>query len=389
MGDSCSTTDPLAGSPEMPERRTMQFIDLSAQQERIRGAIDAAIAGVLDHGRYIMGPEVAQLESELGEFCGAPSVIGCASGTDALVMALMARHVGPGQAVIVPTFTFAATAEAVAILGATPVFVDVDETTYNLDASKLAEAIDGIPADLHPVGVIGVDMFGLPADYPAIANVIEPHGMWMIADAAQSFGAVAHGVKVGEMAQLTTTSFFPAKPLGCYGDGGAVMALDAEDATVVRSVRVHGSGTEKYDNVRLGINGRLDTIQAAILIEKLKLFPTELEQRQAVADRYSKALADLVTVPVIPEGYSSSWAQYTIQVDDRDRLIEHLRSNDVPTAVYYPRPLHLQTAYRDYPIASGGLGVSERLSGRVLSLPMHPYLSESDQTRIVEALTSR
>ncbi|MGB6058121.1 MAG: DegT/DnrJ/EryC1/StrS aminotransferase family protein, partial [Microthrixaceae bacterium] len=274
-------------------------------------------------------------------------------------------------------------------LGATPVFVDVDETTYNLDASKLAEAIDGIPADLHPVGVIGVDMFGLPADYPAIANVIEPHGMWMIADAAQSFGAVAHGVKVGEMAQLTTTSFFPAKPLGCYGDGGAVMALDAEDATVVRSVRVHGSGTEKYDNVRLGINGRLDTIQAAILIEKLKLFPTELEQRQAVADRYSKALADLVTVPVIPEGYSSSWAQYTIQVDDRDRLIEHLRSNDVPTAVYYPRPLHLQTAYRDYPIASGGLGVSERLSGRVLSLPMHPYLSESDQTRIVEALTSR
>ncbi|MGB3409683.1 MAG: DegT/DnrJ/EryC1/StrS aminotransferase family protein [Microthrixaceae bacterium] len=367
----------------------MQFIDLSAQQERIRGALDAAIAGVLDHGRYIMGPEVAQLESDLGQFCGAPSVIGCASGTDALVMALMARHVGPGQAVFVPTFTFAATAEAVAILGATPVFVDVDESTYNLDVSKLAEAIDGISPDLRPVGVIGVDMFGLPADYPAIANVIEPHRMWMIADAAQSFGATAHGVRVGEMAQITTTSFFPAKPLGCYGDGGAVMALDAEDATVVRSVRVHGSGTEKYDNVRLGINGRLDTIQAAILIEKLKLFPTELQQRQAVADRYSSALADIVEVPVIPAGFSSSWAQYTIQVDDRDKLIEHLRNNDVPTAVYYPRPLHLQTAYRDYPIASGGLGVSERLSGRVLSLPMHPYLSESDQTRIVEALASR
>lgn len=367
----------------------MQFIDLSAQQERIRGAIDAAIAGVLDHGRYIMGPEVAQFEGELSDFCGAPSVVGCASGTDALVMALMARQVGPGDAVLVPTFTFAATAEAVAILGATPVFVDVDESTYNLDVTKLAEAIEGISSELRPVGVIGVDMFGLPADYPGILSAVEPHGMWVIADAAQSFGASANGVRVGEMAHLTTTSFFPAKPLGCYGDGGAVMALDAEDATVLRSVRVHGSGTEKYDNVRLGINGRLDTIQAAILIEKLKIFPAELTQRQAVADRYSNALAELVTVPVIPDGYSSSWAQYTIQVDGREKLVEHLKSSDVPTAIYYPRPLHLQTAYRDYPIARGGLGVAERLSDCVLSLPMHPYLNEADQARVVEALASR
>jgi dTDP-4-amino-4,6-dideoxygalactose transaminase len=364
----------------------MQFIDLAEQQARLRPAIDTAIAGVLDHGRYIMGPEVAQLEAALGEFSGVDHVVSCASGTDALVMALMVHGVGPGDAVFVPTFTFAATAESVALLGATPVFVDVDDVTFNLDVDKLAASIADVPDGLRPVGVIAVDLFGLPADYPAIDAVAAGHDMWVIADAAQSYGASRDGVRVGQMASMTTTSFFPAKPLGCYGDGGAVLTTDAGYAEVLRSVRVHGSGSEKYDNVRLGINGRLDTLQAAILLPKLEVFGDEIRARQRVADRYAAGLGDVVTVPITPPGAQSTWAQYTLQVNDRDGLVGALRDEGVPTAIYYPRPLHLQTAYRSNPVGAGGVEVSERLSGTVVSLPMHPYLSEADQDLVIAAV---
>ncbi len=364
----------------------MQFIDLAAQQARLRPQIDAAMARVLDHGRYIMGPEVAELEAALGEFSGAPHVVSCASGTDALVMALMVHGVGPGDAVFVPTFTFAATAECVALLGATPVFVDVDETTFDVDVDKLAASVAATPAGLRAVGIIAVDLFGLPADYEGIDRVAREHGLWVIADAAQSFGAERGGRSVGTMATLTTTSFFPAKPLGCYGDGGAVLTTDADAAAVLRSVRVHGSGTEKYDNVRLGINGRLDTLQAAILLPKLAVFGDEIAARQRVADRYATGLADVAAVPTTPEGARSTWAQYTLRVPDRAAVQQALQDDGVPTAIYYPRPLHLQTAYRDHPVGAGGVEVSERLSGEVLSLPMHPYLDPTDQDRVIESV---
>lgn len=364
----------------------MQFIDLAAQQARLRGELDVAIARVLDHGRYIMGPEVAELEAALAEFSGVEHVVSCASGTDALVMALMVHGVGPGDAVFVPTFTFAATAEAVAILGATPVFVDVDDVTFNIDVAKLSAAIDAAPDGLRPVGVIAVDLFGLPADYHAIDEAVSARDMWVVADAAQSFGASRDGRRVGQMASITTTSFFPAKPLGCYGDGGAVLTTDASIAEVLRSIRVHGSGSEKYDNVRLGINGRLDTLQAAILLPKLAVFGDEIQARQRIADRYAEGLADVVTVPSTPDRAQSTWAQYTLRVEDRDGVVAALKAEGIPTAVYYPRPLHAQTAYSGYPVGAGGVEVSEQLAQEVLSLPMHPYLSEVDQDRTIDAV---
>ncbi|MCB1040413.1 MAG: DegT/DnrJ/EryC1/StrS family aminotransferase, partial [Acidimicrobiales bacterium] len=333
----------------------MQFIDLAAQQRRIRDDVDRAIAGVLDHGRYIMGPEVPELEAALAAFVGAGEVVSCASGTDALVMALLVRGAGPGDAVFVPSFTFAATAESVAILGATPVFVDIDPVTYNLDPASLDAAVAGLPEGLRAAGVIPVDLFGLPADYPAIVDVCERHGLWIVADAAQGFGASVDGARVGRFAPLTTTSFFPAKPLGCYGDGGAVVALDPEDAAVLRSVRVHGSGSDKYDNVRLGINGRLDTLQAAILLPKLAIFADELERRDEVARRYSRGLEGVVVTPTVPEGVRSAWAQYTVRVPDRDRVAAAMGERGVPTAVYYPLPLHRQQAYRHFPVGAGGM----------------------------------
>jgi dTDP-4-amino-4,6-dideoxygalactose transaminase len=369
----------------------VQFIDLPAQQARIREAVDAAIARVLDHGRYIMGPEVAELEAALADFCGAPHVVSCASGTDALVLALLARGVGPGDAVVVPSFTFASTAEAVALLGATPVFVDVEADSFNLDPAAVDAALGTGVDGLRTVGVIAVDLFGQPADYPAIVEVATARGAWVVADAAQSFGASLGGVPVGRLAPLTTTSFFPAKPLGCYGDGGAVTAASAEDDEVLRSLRIHGSGTHKYDNTRIGINGRLDTLQAAVLLEKLRIFPDELVARQRVADRYAAGLraagvADRVVVPTLADGATSAWAQYTLRLADRDGVQARLGEAGVPTAVYYPRPLHQQTAYRDFPTGPGGLPVSERLAGEVLSLPMHPYLEPDDQDRVVDSV---
>jgi dTDP-4-amino-4,6-dideoxygalactose transaminase len=367
-------------------RSVMPFIDLETQQARIKDALDAAVARVLAHGHYIMGPEVGELEARLGAFCDAPHAIACASGTDALSLALMALEAGPGDAVLVPTFTFAATAEVVCLVGAVPVFVDVQADTFNLDPSSLERGIDaGRRAGLRPAGIIPVDLFGQPADYDAIHEVAMAHGLWVIADAAQSFGATWRGRKVGTLARLTTTSFFPAKPLGCYGDGGAVFTDDPELAAVMRSLRVHGQGEDKYDNVRIGMNARLDTLQAAILLAKLEIFADEIEARQRAAARYDALLADLVTTPFLREEASSTWAQYTVRSPDRDALRKRLAAAGIPTAVYYPRPLHRQTAYRDFPVADGGCPVAERAANEVLSLPMHPYLDATTQEEIAAA----
>lgn len=365
------------------------FIDLAAQRRRLGSAIDEAVLRVVNHGGYIMGPEVKAFEADLAAFCGAKHVVSCANGTDALAFVLMAKGVKAGDAVLCPTFTFAATAEVVAWLGATPVFVDVLEDTFNLDPKSLEEGIrTARRLDLRPVGVIPVDLFGQPADYDAVEAICAREGLWMLCDAAQSFGASYKGRPVGTIGLATSTSFFPAKPLGCYGDGGAVFTDNDDLAAVMRSIRMHGQGSDKYDNVRIGMNGRLDTMQAAILIEKLKVFPDEIVARDRVARRYNDLLADVVAVPDVPAGLTSVWAQYTLRLGglDRDAFVADLKAAGVPTAVYYPRPLHRQTAYREFPSAGNGLPVSERLSREVVSLPMHPYLTEATQDRVVAAV---
>lgn len=367
----------------------IDFIDLAAQQARIKDGLDARIQAVLSHGKYIMGPEVAELEQRLCEFTGARHCIACASGTDALVLALLAMDIRPGDAVFVPSFTFVATAEAVALLGATPVFVDVDPDYFLIDMESLRQAVDvARQAGLNPRAVIPVDLFGQPADYDAINQWAGEHEITVIADAAQSFGGASNGARVGTLARITTTSFFPAKPLGCYGDGGAVFTDDEELADKLQSLRVHGKGRDKYDNIRIGINGRLDTLQAAILLEKLTIFPEEIELRNTVAGRYTELLKDEVKTPAIRKGALSAWAQYTLQVDDPAACQEKLKQAGVPTAVYYPLPLHRQTAYSHYPAVPGGPVVSEELAGSVVSLPMHPYLGERAQKTICECLTS-
>jgi dTDP-4-amino-4,6-dideoxygalactose transaminase len=365
------------------------FIDLAAQRARLGSAVDEAILRVVDHGGYIMGPEVATLEAELAAFCGAKHVISCANGTDALAMVLMAKGVRPGDAVFCPSFTFAATAEVVAWLGATPVFVDVLEDSFNLDPASLERALETARRlKLRLAGVIPVDLFGQPADYAAIERICAREGLWLLCDAAQSFGAQYGARKVGSIGDATTTSFFPAKPLGCYGDGGAIFTDDDELAAVLRSIRVHGQGSDKYENVRIGVNGRLDTMQAAVLIEKLKIFPDEIETRERVARRYNDLLGDVAIVPELADGNTSVWAQYTLRIPDGDRAAFQaaLKAQGVPTAIYYPKPLHRQTAYKAYPSAGNGLPVSERLSAEVVSLPMHPYLTEEVQDRVVAAV---
>jgi len=365
------------------------FIDLAAQRKRIGSAMDEAILKVVNHGGYIMGPEVKTIEADLSAFCGAKHVISCANGTDALAMVLMAKGVKAGDAVLCPSFTFAATAEVVAWVGATPIFVDVLEDTFNLDMVSLEAGLKTAKKlGLNPVGVIPVDLFGLPADYEPIEAFCKREGLWLMCDAAQSFGASYKGRKVGTIGDATTTSFFPAKPLGCYGDGGAIFTDNDELATILRSIRVHGQGTEKYDNVRIGVNGRLDTMQAAVLIEKLKIFPSEIEARDRVAKYYNDNLRDVAVVPEVPEGYTSVWAQYTLRMAgfNREQFQADLKAAGVPTAVYYPKPLHQQTAYKGYPVAGNGLPVSERLATEVVSLPMHPYLTEEVQDRIITAV---
>jgi dTDP-4-amino-4,6-dideoxygalactose transaminase len=360
------------------------FIDLAAQRRRIGSRMDDAILRVVNHGGYIMGPEVKQFEADLSAFCGAKHVISCANGTDALALVLMAKNVKPGQAILCPSFTFAATAEVVAWLGAVPVFVDCLPDTFNMDPSSLEQGIlTARQLGLKPVGVIPVDLFGQPADYDAIEAICAREDLWILCDAAQSFGASYRGRQLGTIGAATSTSFFPAKPLGCYGDGGAVFTNDDELAAVMRSLRVHGQGSDKYDNVRIGMNGRLDTMQAAVLIEKLKIFPDEIVARDRVAKRYNEMLGDVAAVPVVAEGNTSVWAQYTLRVASRDALAAALKEKGIPTAVYYPKPLHQQTAYRKFPCAGNGVPVSERLASEVISLPMHPYLDEQVQDHII------
>ena len=365
----------------------IEFIDLAQQQRRIRSKLDAAIARVLDHGRYIMGPEVAELEHRLSTFCGARHAITCASGTDALLLALMAKGLTPGDAVIVPSFTFCATAEPVCLLGGIPIFADVDEETFNLDADSVEAAIHtarhlGLPLR----GLISVDLFGQPCAYDRIEAIARENSIWLICDAAQSFGATYRGRKVGTIGDITTTSFFPAKPLGCYGDGGAVFTEDDQTAAVIHSLRVHGQGTDKYDNVRVGLNGRLDTLQAAILLEKLAIFADEIEARNRVAKVYDELLPAALARPAIVDQALSVWAQYTVRASRREEWIRELTAHRIPTAVYYQRPLHLQPAYRTYPVAGDRLRTSELLAASVFSLPMHPYLTNEDQLRITAAI---
>lgn len=365
------------------------FIDVAAQRRRLGAKIDDAVARVLAHCQFINGPEVTQLEADLAAFCGARHVVACASGTDALLMVLMAEGIGPGDAVVCPSFTFCATGEVVALTGATPVFVDVDEASFNMDVASLKRGIaTARKLGLTVRAIVPVDLFGQSADHDAIAEVARSEGLFVLDDAAQSFGATYQGRRLGTFGLATATSFFPAKPLGCFGDGGAIFTDDADLADRLRSVRVHGQGTEKYDNVRLGLTGRLDTIQAAILIEKLKIFEDEIAARNRVADRYFDALHNIVTAPRVADGNRSVWAQYTIRLPrgGRDAFAAALKAQGIPTAIYYPKPMHQQTAYRHYPVAEGGLPVSERLSQDVISLPMHAYLEPAAQDRVIKAV---
>ena len=401
----------------------MQFIDLAAQQKRIRDKIEASIATVLNHGKYIMGPEVKELEDRLADYVGVSNAIGCASGTDALLMALMAYHVGPGDAVFTSPFTFIATAEVISLLGATPVFVDIDPRTYNIDPSHLELAVQAVKKNdptiypiptvyshlpvslprrsssekgcsiLHPKGIIGVDLFGLPADYEKIEKIAEGEKLFVIEDAAQSFGGEIDSRKACAFGNIACTSFFPAKPLGCYGDGGMCFTNDDRLAEFMQSVRIHGKGHHKYDNIRIGVNGRLDTLQAAILLAKFDIFPEEIQLRQTVASRYTTLLQSAAGVqpPAVPVSYLSAWAQYSILAKDglhRDELQKQLKEAGIPTAIYYPKPLHLQTAFSYLGYQNGDFAISEEYAGRIFSLPMHPYLSEEEQAKIISIIES-
>jgi dTDP-4-amino-4,6-dideoxygalactose transaminase len=366
------------------------LIDLVAQRRRLGKSIDEAISRVLDHCQFINGPEVGQLEAALAAFTGAKHVVSCASGTDALLMVLMAKGVGRGDAVLCPSFTFCATGEAVALTGATPVFVDVDETSFNMAVPSLERGIaTARKLGLRPKAVMPVDMFGQSADHDPIAAIAAAEGMFVLDDAAQAFGASYKGRRLGTSALATATSFFPAKPLGCFGDGGAIFTGDDELAHTLRSIRVHGQGSDKYDNVRFGLTGRLDTMQAAILIEKLKIFEDEIAARNQVAERYGQGLGNVVSIPRLASGCTSVWAQYTIRLpqgSDRNSFAAMLKAQGIPTAIYYPKSMHQQTAYRDFPVADGGLPVSETLSNDVISLPMHAYLDQPTQERIIKAV---
>ena len=374
---------------QRPTPPAIPFIDVAAQRHRLGGAIDAAVARVLGHCQFILGPEVRMFEAELAKFCGAKHAVTCASGTDALVLGLRAMGIGPGDAVLCPSFTFCATAEVAALVGATPVFVDVDAATFNINVNGIAGAVEAArAAGLTPKVIVPVDLFGLAADHGAIAAAAKIYNLLILDDAAQGFGATYNNRRLGTFGHATATSFFPAKPLGCYGDGGAVLTDDDAMADDLRSLRVHGQGNDKYDNVRIGLASRLDTIQAAILIEKLKIFPEEIEARNRIARRYAEALSDVVTVPVVPAGSTSVWAQYTIRLKagQRDAFAAALKAAGIPTAIYYPIPLHRQQAYKHFPVSKGGVAVSERLASEVISLPMHAYLDEPTQSRIVDAV---
>lgn len=380
------------------------FIDLATQQVRIKELLQERIRKVLEHGQYIMGPEVAELEERLACFVGVKHAVACSSGTDALVMLLMALGVGPGDAVLTTPFTFAATAEAVMLTGATPVFVDIEPDTFNMDPESLSRALEamerwdfgihplpigGAGERLRPSCVIAVDLFGLPADYDRIRTAAASKGLWVIEDAAQSLGAEREGRKAGGLADLGATSFFPAKPLGAYGDGGMCFTQEDETAEVLRSIRLHGAGKDRYEHVRVGLNARLDTIQAAVLLAKLEIFEEELEFRQKVAGRYMQLLAGCqgIRLPVVPRGCKSAWAQFSILAGDREQreaIRQRLKEAGIPTMVYYPKPLHLQPAFASLGYREGDFRVSEDTAGRILSLPMHPYLSKEIQEKVAD-----
>lgn len=374
----------------------MEFVDLKQQYERLQPLIHQRINQVLEHGKFIMGPEVGELEKSLAAFVGARHCVSCANGTDALLLSLMANKVGPGDAVFTSPFTFVATAEVICLLGATPVFVDIDPLTYNIDAETLESTIADIQQGkknpdrnqhtLKPKGIIAVDLFGLPADYDDINRIARHYGLFVVEDAAQSLGASYKGKRVGNLTDIAATSFFPAKPLGGYGDGGAVFTNDDLIASTLCSLREHGKGSHKYDNVRLGINGRLDTLQAAILLAKLEVFESEIKMRQDIAEGYSSALKGLVQIPCVPNGMASAWAQYSVVTDHREGYLSGLKEKGIPTAIYYPRPLHLQTAFAHLGYRAGDFPIAERMSERIFSLPMHPYLTAQDQEKIIAAI---
>ena len=366
----------------------VEMVDLKAQMASIGEQISARIADVLAHGQFIMGPEVVELEEALSQFCGAPHTVTCGNGTDALQIALMADGIGPGDAVFVPGFTFTATAEAVLVLGARPVFCDIDPATFNLDPESLKGAVDRVRKEgkLIPRAVISVDLFGLPGDYARLVPYCDQEGLLLIADSAQAFGAAQGHRNVGVLAPVTTTSFFPAKPLGCFGDGGALFTDDAQRARLYQSLRAHGKGDEKYDIVRVGLNSRLDTIQAAILLEKLKIFQGEIDARRRIAHAYTERLRGHVITPEIPTGTNSVWAQYSIRSDRRDAIMAAFRHKGLPFAIYYPRPMHHQTAYREFGLGEGSLPISENTSETILSLPMHPYLSDRAINAVCETV---
>lgn len=374
----------------------MDFIDLKKQYKLIQPSLQKRLDAIFEKAGFVMGKEIAELEESLAAYAGTKYCLACSSGTDALLLPLMALGVGPGDAVFTTTFTFIATAEVIALLGATPVFVDIDKETYNIDPQQLRKAVAavakgegvaaGVPKNLRPKGIIPVDLFGLCADYAAIDSIAKEFGLFVLEDAAQSFGAKADGKMSCSFGTMAATSFFPAKPLGCYGDGGAVFCGDGQMLEVLRSLRIHGQGSDKYENVRIGINGRMDTIQAAVVLAKMEIFEEEMARRQAVAARYSVALQSNMVVPRVPAGMRSAWAQYSIQTDHREQVIAHMKEQGIPTAIYYPQPLHLQKAFAALKYLPGQFPVAEKVCKRILSLPMHPYLDEQQQDIVIEHL---
>jgi len=367
---------------------SIPFIDLQAQRRRLGAPLDAAIRAAVEGGQWILGPQVTQFEQEIAQWAGVKHAIACANGTDALLLVLRAWDIGPGDAVFVPAFTFAASGEVVSLAGASPVFVDVLGDTFNMDPASLETAIALVKREgkLTPKAVMPVDLFGQPADYRTLAPIARREGLKLLCDTAQGFGGLLDGKRAGAIGDAAATSFFPAKPLGCYGDGGAIFTNDDGLKDILLSLRMHGQGNDRYEHVRIGFNSRLDTIQAAILIEKLKIFPDEIERRNAVAKRYNDAFAgsNRIITPRVIEGATSTWAQYTLQVENRSKFQADLKAAGVPTAVYYPIPLSKQKAYAHYPAAP--TPASERLADKVVSLPMHPYLESQVQDRIIEAV---
>ena len=371
----------------------MQFIDLKSQQDRIKSKIDKRIQSVLNHGKYIMGPEVFELEEKLAEYVGVKHCISCASGTDALLIPLLAKNIGPGDAVITTPFTYIATAEVIALVGATPVFTDIYPETYNLNPEGIEKAVEEAKnKGLNPKAIIPVDLFGLPARYRMIEELASQNNLFIIEDAAQGFGGEIRGKKAGSYGDVATTSFFPAKPLGCYGDGGAIFTDDDDLANIMRSIRVHGGGVDKYDNVRVGINGRLDTIQAAILLEKFEIFKEdEIERRNTVSDYYKNNLIKKYKVPHTPEGYMSSWAQFSILASsslERSQVMMALTNKKIPNVIYYRIPLHLQKVFKKLGWKKGDFPVSEKIADQIFSIPMHPYLQKEQQDKIIEVLNN-